>query len=408
MDELRAAELREALVERMIADGRVTGEVTAAAFRAVPRHRFAPAGTPLEDVYNAADAVITKRDERGAAVSSISAPFIQARMIEQAELAPGMSVLEIGSGGYNAALLAEVVGEKGRVVSVDIDPEVVDRACAALEATGYGDSVTVVCADAAGGVPGDEVFDRIIVTVGAPDVPPSWLAQLAADGVIVLPLIAKGITRSVALHRRGDHLVSTSAEVCGFVPMQGEGARPEQVVTLPDERGLHVQLRFAGEGPDDPRLLDGVLGTRRSEAWSGVTILNGVSFADLHLWFAGFLPGFCRMAAAEGTTLAAERKGWFPFAAVPPDLGDSFAYLAIRSAPEGVEFGARAYGPHGDEAAAAMVEQIQAWDEVARHVPSPDFAFWPVGIEPNPVQDLVSAAFPTPHGLITISWPAAD
>lgn len=39
-----------------------------------------------------------------------------------------MTVLEIGSGGCNAALLAEMAGPAGRVVSMDIDPEVTDRA----------------------------------------------------------------------------------------------------------------------------------------------------------------------------------------------------------------------------------------------------------------------------------------
>jgi protein-L-isoaspartate(D-aspartate) O-methyltransferase len=39
-----------------------------------------------------------------------------------------MRVLEIGSGGYNAALIAELVGPDGEVTTVDIDPFVVDRA----------------------------------------------------------------------------------------------------------------------------------------------------------------------------------------------------------------------------------------------------------------------------------------
>lgn len=45
----------------------------------------------------------------------------------------------------------------------------------------------------------------------------------------------------------------------------------------------------------------------------------------------------------------------------------------------GVEFGARAYGAHGEVAATAMVEQIQAWDCHARRGPAPTFAFWPTG-----------------------------
>jgi hypothetical protein len=85
-------------------------------------------------------------------------------------------------------------------------------------------------------------------------------------------------------------------------------------------------------------LLDGVLATERTEVWSGVTIKHGVSFADLHLWFASFLPGFCKLAADKGTDLATERKSWFPFGVV---RGDSFAYLAVRPALDGagIEFG---------------------------------------------------------------------
>ena len=49
-------------------------------------------------------------------------------MIRQAALEPGLRVLEIGSGGYNAALLREVVGDNGQVVTIDIDPAVTDRA----------------------------------------------------------------------------------------------------------------------------------------------------------------------------------------------------------------------------------------------------------------------------------------
>ena len=75
---------------------------------------------PLEVAYNADDSVITKRDTSNADLSSVSASWLQARMIAQAGIGPGMRVLELGSGGYNAALLAEVTGEGGSVVSMDV------------------------------------------------------------------------------------------------------------------------------------------------------------------------------------------------------------------------------------------------------------------------------------------------
>ncbi|GAA2302044.1 hypothetical protein GCM10010149_59200 [Nonomuraea roseoviolacea subsp. roseoviolacea] len=400
----RAGELRAQLADELIANGHITMSAVEAAFRTVPRHEFVPAGTSLEEAYNAAVAVVTKRDEHGVAISSISAPFIQARMIEQAQLASGMCVLEIGSGGYNAALLAEVVGPQGRVASMDIDPEVTERASTRLEATGYGGRVTVVLADAEHGAPNYGIFDAVIVTVGAWDISPTWTEQLAGDGRLVVPLRMNGITRSIAFRRANDHLVSTSAEVCGFVPMQGDGEHAERVFHLPDGHGHSLHLRFDSGAPENCSLLDGILATERREVWSGVTIKHGVSFADLHLWFACFLPGFCKMAADEGTELAqAERGSWFPFAVV---RGGGFAYLAVRQAlgGAGVEFGARAYGPHSEQAATAMVEQIQAWDRQARSGPEPTFAFWPRGSRAELAEG--TAVLEKTYGRVTISWPA--
>ncbi len=404
-DSDRAAEIRNALTDKLRSDGMITSSVVERAFRTVPRHLFVPEGTPLEVAYNADDSVATQREQDGVITSSISAPFIQAQMIEQSGLGPGMSVLEIGSGGYNAALLAEVVGPGGRVVSVDIDPEVTDRASAVLDATGYSSRVTVIQADAEHGVPELEPVDVILVTVGAWDISPAWLEQLSEHGTIVVALRMNGITRSIGFRREGGHLVSTSAQVCGFVAMEGSGAHDERVFLLSDAQGHNVRLRFDGDVPRDLSLLDGVLATERTEVWSGITIKHGVSFADLHLWFAGFLPGLCKLAADEGTALAADRKSWFPFGVV---RGDSFAYLAVRPALEGagIEFGARAYGTHGEAAATAMVEQIQAWDRQARSGSAPTFAYWPTGADRPPISESTAMLEKT-HGLVTVFWPAA-
>lgn len=405
-DSDRAVEIRNALVDKLRANGMITSSVVERAFRTVPRHLFVPEGTPLDIAYNADDSVAIKRDADGVIISSTSAPFIQARMIEQAGLGLGMSVLEFGSGGYNAALLAEVVGPHGRVVSVDIDQDVTDRAHALLDATGYGSRVTVLQADADDQIPGlNEPVDAILVTVGAWDLAPAWLNHLSEHGTIVVPLRMNGITRSIGLRREGGHLTSTSAEVCGFVPMQGSGAHDERVFLLPDAEGHNVKLRFDADVPQDMSPLDGVLATKRTEVWSGITIGHGVSFADLHLWLAGFLPGFCKLAVDEGTELAAERKSWFPFGVV---RGDSFAYLSVRPALDGggVEFGARAYGPHGEAAATALVEQIQAWDSQARGGPEPTFAYWPTGAD-RPPFGASTAVLEKTHGLLTISWPPA-
>jgi len=404
-DSLVQAEVARAeLVDKLVANNMITSPVVETAFRTVPRHAFVPAGTPLDVVYAVDQSVITKTDEHGAHLSSVSATYIQARMIEQAEVQPGMRVLEVGSGGYNAALLAEVAGPDGHVVSVDIDADITDRAAKLLEAAGYGGRVRVVQADAANGVPDGGIFDAIIVTVGMWDIPPALLDHLSTAGVIVVPLRMNGVTRTIAFRRDGDHLVSSSTELAGFVPVQGDDARPERILRLPDAQGHAVSLRFDVGVPDDVHALDGVLGTERSEVWSEVFVGGSESFADLHLWMAAFLPGFCLLAAEEGTDLKAE-KNWFPFGVVH---GDSFAYFALRRIGDEsrYELGARAYGRHGHDAAAAMTQQMQAWDQHARRGLAPTFAYWPTVNEPADVPGKVAVLKKT-HGVLAISWPSA-
>lgn len=127
----------------------------------------------LEEVYHCYNGFVTKRDADGNSISSISAPQVQAHMLEQAEIVVGMRILEIGSGGYNAALLAELVGPAGHVTTVDINKDVTDRASRLLAEAGYS-QVNVVLADAEDGVPEHAPYDRILVIVGAWDIPPAW------------------------------------------------------------------------------------------------------------------------------------------------------------------------------------------------------------------------------------------
>jgi protein-L-isoaspartate(D-aspartate) O-methyltransferase len=190
-----AEALRAGLVDVLRSQGALSSDRVADAFRVVPRHVFVP-DVPIEVAY-ADDVVLMKRDDEGVAISSVSQPAIVAVMLEQAGIEPGHRVLEIGSGGYNAALLSELAGESGEVTTIDIDPEVTERASVTLRAAGY-DKVRVARTDGVEGWDAGAPYDRIVVTVTAGDIAPAWIDQLAPGGRIVVPLRIRGQTRSLA------------------------------------------------------------------------------------------------------------------------------------------------------------------------------------------------------------------
>src|SRR5258705_1075533 len=136
-----AGALHRALVDGPVSRRCITDPRVEAAFRAVPRHLFLSSLAPEEAYRNVA--IPTKLVD-GEAVSSSSQPEIMATMLEQLGLEPGHTVLEIGAGtGYNAALMAHIVGEEGAVVTVDIDQDLVDGARDHLATAGF-DRVRVV------------------------------------------------------------------------------------------------------------------------------------------------------------------------------------------------------------------------------------------------------------------------
>jgi protein-L-isoaspartate(D-aspartate) O-methyltransferase len=221
-----ARRMHEALVAGMQREGLLGDSAIAAAFRATPRHHFLP-GHPLDEIY--ADKAVAVKREGDEWISSSSQPAMMAIMLAQLGLAPGQRVLEIGAGtGYNAALMAHIVGPSGRVVSIDLDQDLVDAARAHLAAAGLS-GVELRRGDGALGAPDAAPFDRIIVTAGAWDLLPAWREQLAVPGRIVVPMtVLPGLMLSLALEQRDGHWEAVSARPCGFVPLRGSEAHPDQ------------------------------------------------------------------------------------------------------------------------------------------------------------------------------------
>src|SRR5215472_7350013 len=145
-----AVGLRAGLVALLRERGQLSDRRVAEVLGQVPRHVFVP-GVELAVAY--ADQSVVTRYRDGVPASSASQPAIVAAMLELLQVPAGGRVLEIGAGtGYNAALLAGLVGSSGRVVSVEIDPEAAAGARACLSEAGIG-NVEVICGDGAAGWP---------------------------------------------------------------------------------------------------------------------------------------------------------------------------------------------------------------------------------------------------------------
>jgi protein-L-isoaspartate(D-aspartate) O-methyltransferase len=400
-----ATRLRNKVVDELRADGNISSPEVEAVMRKVPRHAFIP-DTPLDKAYDTYAAVITKTDEHGVQLSSVSAPQIQAMMLEQAQVKPGMRVLEIGSGGLNAAYLAELVGPAGEVITVDIDPAVTDRASRLLEEHGY-DKVLFITADAAEPLPIDEV-DVVMVTAGAWDIAPAWISQLKQGGRLVVPLRMRGLTRSVAFTQvtgeHGPYLESESARICGFVPMQGSTAHREELLLV--NGTPEIGLKFDDGLPADPHRLDNAVTFPRHELWTGVVIGLQELIDTLQMAMAISLPGFCTMAVDEDldTGLVAPVNKRFSLAAVEDD---TFAYLVTRRTEDNkrIEYGVHALGPNAKQFADKVADTLRDWEANRRGGPSPVIRVYSADTPDDHIQ--ADRVIDKVHSRISLSWPSA-
>jgi len=325
--------LRRALVEALRPKGCLRSPGLAEAFAAVPRHLFIP-HVSVDEAYRD-QYIVTKRLPDGEAVSSASQPYIMAVMLDQLDVQPGHQVLEIGAGtGYNAALLAHLVGAEGRVSTIDIDADIAAAARAHLDAAGVA-NVHVVCADGWAGDPDGGPYDRIILTVCADDIAPAWRAQLGLGGRLVLPLSLAAVQVSVAFERRGDWLESVAVRPCIFMRLRGTAASPRRRVAVGPEpapavwpRGRHtvdgaaVHALVRAPGHDLPTGL--VLPA--SDLYGGLVAWLGLH-APTSAWFiaegaaakTGLVPAlFDGSDEAASTFGFFEPAGWRSSSAPPP------------------------------------------------------------------------------------------
>ena len=250
---------RNAMVKKLKAEGYLTNAIVERAMLTVPRHRFAHWLT-LEQAHDFAAHLLPGTTET--TTSTISNPNAVAVMLEPLELQPGHRVLEIGAGsGYNAALIAQIVGESGHVTTVDIEDFIVQTARANLAATGF-ERVEVILGDGGLGHAPRAPYDRITATVGAWEIPLEWFDQLAPHGRIAAPLHLSGDPSDhdyVVLEHEGNHLAGHVTVDLAMVLMRGgAGAHPEKpeakIPGGPSVMPKHIRLKiFKKSDPEAPQ-----------------------------------------------------------------------------------------------------------------------------------------------------------
>jgi len=122
---------------------------------------------------------------------TISQPLVVAFMLEQLQSQPGDKILDVGSGsGWTTALLAEIVGSKGKVIAIEVIPELMEFGKKNVEKYNFVEKgvVEFICADGSKGYKKAAPFDKILVSATAPELSSVWKEQLKVRGRIVTPM----------------------------------------------------------------------------------------------------------------------------------------------------------------------------------------------------------------------------
>lgn len=155
---------------------------------------------------------------------TISQPLVVGFMLELLEPKEGQRILDIGAGsGWTTALLANIVGKRGRVIALEVIPELVEFGKNNVAKYNFIEKgiVTYVCQDGSAGYALQAPFDGILVSASLPrrqaglpakELPEAWKEQLKIGGRIVVP-----IQNSIWVFTKKNEQEFTEKEYPGFV-----------------------------------------------------------------------------------------------------------------------------------------------------------------------------------------------
>jgi protein-L-isoaspartate(D-aspartate) O-methyltransferase len=209
-EEEELAEARRLMVLDQLAGRGIRDQRVLDAMARVPRHRFVDAGMAGEAY-----------EDRPLAIGygqTISQPYMVARATELASPQATDRALEVGAGsGYQTAVLATLVA---KVFAIEIVPALAMRAARVLSELGFHNA-TVEAFDGSGGWSEHAPYDVIIVSAGAPRIPPLLVSELADGGRLVIPVGPPDQQELAVVRREGDHYITTYDTRCRYVDLLG-------------------------------------------------------------------------------------------------------------------------------------------------------------------------------------------
>jgi len=150
---------------------------------------------------------------------TISAPHMVAMMLEELDLKKTDNLLEIGSGcGYHAAVASQMASQ---VTTIERISYLYELACENLSEF---DNISVVNGDGSRGFIDNSPYDKIMVTCGAPRVPPPLIDQLKIGGLMVIPVGGRVAQELLTIERTSQGISVSRRPGVAFVPMIGTNA----------------------------------------------------------------------------------------------------------------------------------------------------------------------------------------
>ncbi len=201
---------RKTMIETQLLPRGIKDERVISAMLKVPRHLFVDEAL-VPQAYSDYPLPIGEGQ-------TISQPFMVAFMTEALQLKGTERVLEIGTGsGYQTAVLAELAQ---KVYSIERLSSIANRARRLLDRLGYP-NIVIKVGDGTLGWPEEAPFDAILVTAGAPDIPPPYIEQLAEGGRLVIPVGGEVVQELVRITKSGNRIRRENLGGCRFVRLIG-------------------------------------------------------------------------------------------------------------------------------------------------------------------------------------------